>query len=182
MKKMFALVLTLVLIFSLSVSAFASSVVAPIETKEETADMPKVVSGDIKIVPTEELTAAQEAKVEAAVESVEKLFSGDAEVVNETVKEVFGDDIETVKAIFGEDIESVEDINFEEITVNFVNYVEATLIEDGSVTVELEGDFSEVIAMMFVDGKWIKVNVISNEDGTFTLDIPCSGVLAIMTR
>lgn len=163
MKKAFVMALALVLTLSLAVPASAASTgspVAPTVSDTTTAPLPEVVDVKaeddsdviVELIPVEDITQLTEEEVKNFKAAQEKL----AEATPAGMK------------------------------VQYFNYVKV-LDTDGkpvntsvSITIRLP-DATKVVAMQFIDGKWVELKVTLNPDGTFTIHGVVDGPLAIFT-
>lgn len=163
MKKAVGIILALTLVMSLAIPAAATvgtpaaaSVSSPTATPEDLK--PLVVetsSPNLEIMSAEEIEDLPEAKQEAYAEAMKSL-------------------------------EEDKDVVPEGMAVRYVFYCSVT--EDGttanealSMTVELDG-FKELVIKQFIDGKWVELEYVINEDGTITILNVVDGPMAIFVK
>ncbi len=156
MKRFFALLLALVVVLSVSSVAFAadvSSVTAPpvVEDGNKAAALPTLVESDEGVVLT-------------PVDNVEDL--------PEDAQEEFKQAEATVKEAIPEGM-----------VARYLVYAQSPNGEPYKLTLKLDDvkDIKDFAARLFKDGKWIELEVIMNDDGTFTVVVPSDGTLAICT-
>lgn len=163
MKKAVGIILALTLVMSLAIPAAATvgtpaaaSVSSPTATPEDLK--PLVVetsSPNLEIMSAEEIEDLTEAKQEAYAEAMKSL-------------------------------EEDKDVVPEGMAVRYAFYCSVT--EEGttanealSMTVELDG-FKELVIKQFIDGKWVELEYVINEDGTITILNVVDGPMAIFVK
>lgn len=163
MKKAVGIVLALVLMMSLAIPAAATvgtPAAAPVSSPTATPEdlKPLVVetsSPNLEIMSAEEIKDLPEEKQQAYADAMKSLKE-DKNVVPEGM------------------------------AVRYLVYCSVT--EDGtttndalSVTIELD-EFKELVIMQFIDGKWVELEYVINEDGTITILNVVDGPMAIFVK
>lgn len=203
MKKLLSLLLVVMMLASLSVCAFAATGSPTQDTSEgqgveaaqaaaaTTANEEKEEAEDAELAEAEE---AEEEAVKAVTETtVEDNQEGKSVLVavgkldeakdTETMKEEFAalaDTLVAAKASLAADVADAipadvkADAGDKEVAAGQPFRVVASEYP-ATITIKVENPDAFVNMMVFVDGKWVKLNTTVNEDGTvtFVLDQPC---------
>lgn len=163
MKKAVGIFLALTLVMSLAIPAAAAEgtpAAAPVSSPTATPEdlKPLVVetsSPNLEIMSAEEIKDLPEAKQQAYAEAMKSLKE-DKNVVPEGM------------------------------AVRYLVYCSIT--EEGltsddvfSVTIKLD-DFEELVIMQFINGKWVELEYVINEDGTITILNVVDGPMAIFVK
>lgn len=163
MKKTVGIALALMLVMGLAVPAMAA---------QETSAKAAVSS---PAATPEDLTPLV---VETSSSNLEVLSSEEVADLPEEKQETFTQAVETLK----EDEEAVP----EGMAVRYVFYCSVT--EEGSTstealsaTIQLD-DFKELVIKQFIDGKWVELEFIINEDGTITILNVVDAPMAIFVK
>ena len=211
MKRIISVVLAVLIFASLVFTAFAAEGVftpsvtakpAPeVVTKNEVAGAPVV-----EIVNDKDETVATYDVVNVVVTPVSKV---EDETVAEEVRTVLAD---TYKELSAPDVKLAEampaltevvaeaakaDETLKNLDVNTLvvkDLFDVAVSEELSKTLEVEGNFLSVtldakvaenqfiVVMVLVDGEWVPVDFVVNEDGTITCKMNVVGVVAILTK
>ena len=151
MKKILAFVLALVVVFSLSAAAFA-------ETGSVTAE--KATEDGTKATALPTVAENTEVKL-TAIDEVEDL----PEEAQEAVKEAQ----ETLEAAVPEGMEA-----------QYFFYAESEVFPyELTVTMENVKDAKDFAGKLFINGKWVDLEYVFNDDGTITITIPENGPVAL---
>ena len=151
MKKILAFVLALVVVFSLSAVAFAAT--GSVTAEKTTEDGTKATA-----LPT----VAENTEVKlTAIDEVEDL----PEEAQEAVKEAQ----ETLEAAVPEGMEA-----------QYFFYAESEVFPyELTVTMENVKDAKDFAGKLFVNGEWIDLEYVLNDDGTITITIRENGPVAL---
>ncbi len=151
MKKILAFVLALVVVFSLSAVAFAAT--GSVEAEKTTEDGTKATA-----LPT----VAEDTEAElTAIDEIENL----PEEAQEAVKEAQ----EALEAAVPEGMEAQYFFYFEAPEYPY----------ELTVTMENVKDAADFAGKLFVNGEWVDLEFVLNDDGTITITIPENGPVAL---
>lgn len=170
MKKAIVLALALVLTLSLSIPAAAArtgSPVAPNTSDTTTAPLPEVVETEITTDDGTKLI-------------IDPIAADDTENLSEEVQEVLATAQKALKAATPKGMKAQY---FFYVQIDKVEADGATTKYDGSVDmiVKIE-NITEVVVKQFIDGKWVELEAIINDDGTITIKGVVEGPIAIFTK
>ena len=151
MKKILAFVLALVVVFSLTAVAFA-------ETGSVTAE--KTTEDGTKATALPTVAENTEVKL-VAIDEIEEL----PEEAQEAVKEAQ----ETLEAAVPEGMEA-----------QYFFYAESEVFPyELTVTMENVKDAKDFAGKLFINGEWVELEYVLNDDGTITITIPENGPVAL---
>lgn len=163
MKKAVGIVLALVLMMSLAIPAAATvgtPAAAPVSSPSATPE-------DLKPLV-----------VETSSPNLEIMSAEEIKDLPEEKQQAYADAMDALK----EDKDAVP----EGMAVRYAFYCSVT--EEGSttnealsMTIELD-DFKELVIKQFIDGKWVELEYVINEDGTITILNVVDGPMAIFVK
>lgn len=158
MRKALLVVLAVMLVMSMAVPAYAAnnpSAKAPVASQTVTAAKPAVVETESKTV---------------VVSTIEE-----AAAKSEEVKKVVVAAQESLAAAKPEGMKAQYFFFFETGAKTVDNKAEKT-----SATIRVD-NAKKVVVKQFVDGKWVELKTVLNEDGTVTIEGLLDGPVAIFT-
>ena len=164
MRKLLAVLFVIALCVSLSVTAFATR--ATFVPSVSDKDVPPVVGGDPTILENITISSLKD-----AVEGNDKLNEEQRQEILDAYDELTN----------GGYLPAGQDFVIRDLV-----YIENKDNTSGSITITLDMGVSnkeEIVAYVFVDGKWVAVNsVINNGDGTVTLVLDAYGPVAFAVK
>ena len=168
MKKAIILALALVLTLSLAVPASAvTSPVAPETSETTTAPLPEIVEEETKTEDGATVTVEPVAadKVEEMPVEEQKTFVA----AQEALKEAAPKGMKTQYFFYAK------------VTKTEADGTTAKSDTPAKMTVKVE-NAAKVVVKQFVDGKWIELETVINDDGTITIIGVVDGPIAIFTK
>jgi len=194
MKKFLSALLVVLMLASLTVCAFAAdspsqddpgyTPVAPAKPADKEAEAVKEAekeeaqaAKEIKDAETEDNVSVALGKLPADATAEMKADYKDLEKALVDAKEALADIAEAaipeeVTAEVGEDVKVEASQPFRAVAASY----------PATITIAVENPDNFVGMMVFVNGKWVKLNTVVNDDGTVTFDLDEPAVLSIVSQ
>lgn len=162
MKKALVFALALVMVLGMAIPASAAT------------GSPTGTAEDLKPTVVTVTTTESELIVSATTDSYQVISTEEVEKLPEEAQEVFA-----------EAKESLTEAAPEGMAVRYFFYFAVTAEDEEeqtySVVFDLD-DYTEVVFMQFVDGEWVELEFVVNEDGTITVLGVVDGPIAIFVK
>lgn len=157
MKRALALVLALALVMTLAVTGFAAGE-ADKAVASPTATVEDLVPVIVEVEQKTEFYAVPSEDVEKMSEAEQKTFADAKDALAEAVPEGMA-----VKYFF------------------FLAKTEDATSESTAVVFNIE-DYTQVVFMQFINGKWVELETVLNPDGTITVLKMVEGPVAVFVK